>query len=165
MPSPGRPRGVPLVLSLQALVVALVVAWFATGHASAPDGGLQQLDVLVVHERVPGLAPVSGRPTIVFTAGRCPGPGRLAVARRNEPGHLGPAYAMAVLGGPPLAGAVVVPDPGGRLTGLLALGQSLSRCQPGYALVDGAGFVRYRTYDPHPEDHAAEESVLLENLR
>ena len=69
MRSPGRPRGVPLVLSLQALVVALVVAWFATGHASAPDGGLQQLDVLVVHERVPGLAPVSGRPTIVFTAG------------------------------------------------------------------------------------------------
>lgn len=118
-----------------------------------------------MHERVPGLAPVGGRPTIVFTAGRCQGPGRLAVARRNEPGHLRPAYAMAVLGGPPLAEAVVVPDAGGRLTGLLALGQSLSRCQPGYALVDGAGFVRYRTYDPRPEDHAAEESVLLENLR
>ncbi len=60
MRSPGRPRGVPLVLSLQALVVTLVVAWFATGHASAPDDGLQQLDVLAVHERVPGLAPVGG---------------------------------------------------------------------------------------------------------
>jgi len=57
MRSPGRPRGVPLVLSLQALVVALVVAWFATGHASAPDAGLQQLDVLAVHERVPASRP------------------------------------------------------------------------------------------------------------
>ena len=90
MPARGRPRCVALVVSVQALVVVLVLAWFETGHASAPDGGLQQLDILVVHEQVPGLTPVGGRPAIVCTGGRCPQPGRLAVARRNEPGHLGP---------------------------------------------------------------------------
>jgi len=51
----GSPRrGVSSVLALQALSVALVLGWFATGHTSAPDAGLLQLDVLSLHERVAG---------------------------------------------------------------------------------------------------------------
>src|SRR5687768_17943544 len=33
-----------LVVGVQVVAVALVVGWFATGNASAPDHGLQQID-------------------------------------------------------------------------------------------------------------------------
>ena len=65
---------------------------------------------------------------------------------------------------------VLVRDPHGRreitpaLVRALALGRSLTQCLPGYALVDSAGFVRYRTYDPGLADHVDEQRVLLENL-
>ncbi len=53
------------MLAVQAVATALVAGWFATGHASAPDDGLLQLDVLSLSERVPGVTALDGRPTMV----------------------------------------------------------------------------------------------------
>ena len=44
-------RDIALVLAVQAVGAGLVAGWFLTGHASAPDDGLQQLGVLSLDER------------------------------------------------------------------------------------------------------------------
>ena len=134
--------GVRLVLAVQAVATALVVGWFATGHASAPDAGLLQLDVLSLHERVPGVQAVEGRPTMVVLT--CERLGRTDRA-------LSPAY-----------GLVVSTDP--ALAARLALPLATSDCQPGYVLLDGQSTVRYRTYDPGWQRHAFEQEVLLGHL-
>lgn len=135
-------RDVGTVLAVQVAALALVAGWFATGHASAPDAGLLQLDVLSLHEQVPGLAAVDGRPTmVVMTCPRAP----------SAPRRLDPRY-----------GLVVSTD--AALARRLALPLATSECQAGYVLLDGASVVRYRSYDPGWPDHAAEQQVLLENL-
>jgi len=143
--APRRERR--FVVGVQVLAVALVAGWFGTGHASAPDDGLLQLDVLSLHEKVPGVGPVDDRPTMVVLAGRCasvpsaalPASYRLVVHRVSDPGYL-------------------------ELLQRLALPAAARRCQPGYVLVDRAGYVRYRTYDPGWAKHADEQSVLLAAL-
>ena len=144
----GRVR---LVLGVQAVVTALVLGWFATGHASAPDDGLRQLDLLLLRERVPGVAAVGGRPTVVLAPSTCPGQARREVAQAGRPGGLPRRYGLVMLSDPAVVRA-------------LALGRSLSGCLPGYVLVDGQGYVRYRTYDPGLSDHVDEQLVLLEAL-
>lgn len=119
------PRGVRLVLAVQAVAAAVVLGWFATGHASAPDDGLLQLDVLSLSERVEGVTAVDGRPTMVVVT--CP-----ALPERDR--ELADGY-----------GLVVSTDP--ALARRLALPLATAECQPGYVLLDGAGTVRYRTYD------------------
>ena len=139
----GSPRrGVSSVLALQALSVALVLGWFATGHASAPDAGLLQLDVLSLHERLAGVNAVDGRATmVVLTCASAPA----------RPRTLDAAYGLAVSTDSDLARRVALP---------LA-----TRCgNDGYVLVDPAGFVRYRSYDRGWFDHAAEQEVLLGHL-
>lgn len=143
--------GARLVVGVQTLAVALVVGWFATGHASAPDSGLRQLDVLTLHEKVPGVSPVAGRPTVVVAPSTCPAQARAEVARSGRRDGLPPQYGLVVLQDPALVRA-------------LALGRSLTSCLPGYALVDSQGYVRYRTYDPGLADHIDEQRVLLEAL-
>ena len=134
-------RGVVLVLVVQALSVALVVGWFVTGHASAPDGGLQQLDLLSLDEVVPGMTAVDGRPTmVVVTCAR-------EVPDRRE---LSPEY-----------GLVVSTD--ATLARRLALPRAV-QCQAGYVLLDEDSRVRYRTYDPGWVDHSFEQEVLLGHL-
>ena len=145
----SRPPGVLLVAAAQALVTALVIAWFATGHSSAPDGGLQQLDVLSLHERLPGLT--VAQPTMIISAGSCPAQARATVVRHGRSDGLPLRYGLRLLD--PVRDAALVRA--------LALGRSLTRCQPGYALVDAAGFVRYRTYDAQLAEHADEQRVLL----
>jgi len=142
LPRGGRPpRGVGLVLLLQAVAVSLVAGWFATGHASAPDAGLLQLDVLSLSESVPGVASVGGRPTLLVLT--CP---ELVPDRRR----LDPRYGLVVSTDPSLAERLALP---------------LARdCQSGYVLLDGQSRVRYRTYDPGWLDHAFEQEVLLEHL-
>ena len=135
------PRGVVPVVALLATCTALTAGWFATGHASAPDDGLLQLDVLSLSERVPGLEPVEGRPTMVVLT--CPG---APVPART----LDPAYGFAVSTDPELARRVALPR---ALT-----------CEDGYVLLDGAGLVRYRSYDPGWPQHAEEQEILLEDL-
>ena len=128
------------MLAVQALATALVAGWFATGHASAPDDGLLQLDVLSLSERVPGVSAVDGRPTMVVV--QCaPAPER----------RLDAAY-----------GLVVSQDP--VLAQRLALPRAVADCQAGYALLDGASVVRYRSYDPGWPEHSFEQEVLLEHL-
>ncbi len=129
-----------VVLVVQAVATALVVGWFATGHASAPDGGLLQLDVLSLSERVPGVTAVDGRPTM-FVVQCGPVPERV----------LDEAYGLVVRSDPALAER-------------LALHRAIADCQPGYVLLDGDSVVRYRSYDPGWADHSFEQEVLLEHL-
>lgn len=142
MTDPRRPRGVGLVIGVMALGVVMVVGWFATGHPSAPDHGLQQIDVLMLSERVAGVDAVDGRPTMVVAAGQCAEPGPTTSS-------LDPAYRIVVSSDPALAR-------------LLALDRAAVGCEPGYALLAGDGTVRYRTYDPGWPDHGFEQNVLLE---
>jgi hypothetical protein len=135
------PHGVVLVLLVQALACGLVAGWFARGHASAPDAGLVQLDVLSLSEPVAGVAAVDGRPTMVVLT--CP---ELVPDRRT----LDPAYGLVVSTDPALARSLALPR--------------APQCQPGYVLLDAASHVRYRTYDPSWLDHAFEQEVLLEHL-
>jgi hypothetical protein len=134
-------RGVGIVIALQVLCVALVTGWFATGHASAPDAGLQQLDLLSLDERVPGLQADRGRPTMVVVT--CDG-------RYDR--QLDERYGLYLVAEPALARR-------------LALPKSLRpTCQDGYVLLDGESRVRYRTYDRGWRDHAFEQEVLLGHL-
>ena len=139
----GLRRDVGLVLAVQALSVALVAAWFATGHASAPDDGLLQLDVLSLSERVPGVEAINGQPTMIVLT--CPA--LLPV----PPRELDQAY-----------GLVVSTDP--ELAQRLALPLATSECQAGYVLLDGDSVVRYRSYDPGWAEHSFEQEVLLDSL-
>lgn len=137
----GLPRGVAPTVALLATYVALTAGWFATGHVSAPDDGLLQLDVLSLSERVPGLQAVDGRPTMVL----------LTCARDAAPARtLAPAYGFVVSADPALARRVALP----RATD----------CQDGYVLLDGDGLVRYRSYDPGWPQHAEEQEILLGHL-
>lgn len=135
------PRGVRLVLAVQVLGVALVAGWFATGHASAPDAGLQQLDLLSLSERVPGLEAVDGRPTMVVVT--CP-------AEVPDRRTLDPSYGLVVSTDPVLAARLALPR--------------AAECQPGYVLLDEDSLVRYRTYDPSWVEHSFEQEVLLGHL-
>jgi DNA-binding transcriptional LysR family regulator len=134
-------RGVVLVAGVQLLSLGLVAGWFAAGHASAPDGGLHQIDVLHLSERVPGVTAVGGRPTMVVVT--CPS---LLDGRRS----LDERY-----------GFVVSTDP--ALARRLALPRAVD-CQAGYVLLDGDSVVRYRSYDPGWLAHAFEQEVLLEAI-
>ena len=139
----GVPRGVVPVVALMATCSALTAGWFATGHASAPDDGLLQLDVLSYDEPVAGLAAVDGRPTMAVL--------RCSPAVRHA---LDPAYGFLVSTDPDLARRVALPG------ALDCAGDQ----QDGYVLLDGAGRVRYRSYDPGWADHAEEQEVLLGHL-
>ena len=143
---PSRPD-TALVVGLQLVAAALTVGWFATGGALAPDGGLQQVDVLTLREQVYGVTADGGRPTLLVTSGTCPQQAQMALARYGRPDGLPTTY-----------GLLVLTD---QQTRDLALGEALTRCRPGYALVDGDGYVRYRTYDPGFGSHADEQRVLL----
>ena len=134
-------RGVVLVLAVQATAVVLVLGWFAAGHASAPDAGLQQLDVLSLSERVPGVQAVDGRPTMVVLT--CP-------ARVPDRRELDPSYGLVVSTDTALAQRLSLPR--------------AEQCQSGYVLLDASSVVRYRTYDPSWLEHSFEQEVLLEHL-
>lgn len=135
------PRGVRLVLAVQAVAAAVVLGWFATGHASAPDDGLLQLDVLSLSERVEGVTAVDGRPTMVVVTCAAEVPERRELAQEY--------------------GLVVSTD--STLARRLALPRAV-QCQSGYVLLDADSVVRYRTYDPGWLDHSFEQEVLLEHL-
>ena len=134
-------RGVLLVLALQLLCVTLVAGWFAAGHASAPDAGLTQLDVLSLSERVPGLRADAGRPTMVVIT--CDGRYERTLDER---------YGLYLVAEPELARRLALP---------LAVRPT---CQDGYVLLDGQSRVRYRTYDPGWREHSFEQEVLLGHL-
>lgn len=141
-PAPRQARrDVRVVLLVQAVATVLVAGWFAVGHASAPDGGLHQLDVLSLSEAVPGLSAVDGRPTLVAVT--------CDVSTRSP---LDPAFGLRLVDDPALARRLALPR------------AVAPTCTDGYVLLDGRSRVRYRTYDPGWREHAFEQEVLLEHL-
>ena len=140
-----HPKDIALVLAVQLMCIGLVVGWYATGNASAPDGGLQQIGLVMLDERVPGVEAVDGRPTMVVVSGqRCP-------PVDPQPRRLDRRY-----------GLIVSPD--AELARRLALPKAAESCTAGYVLLDGDSRVRYRTYDPGWSRHAFEQEVLLEAI-
>lgn len=132
---------------LAALVPAVgVLAYLRSGphQLHDPDHALQQLDLLYLDQPAPGAAGVdlpAGRPVVLLFCLGCAipdvdGADVISVDDRS----VAAAYGLA---GQSRA-------PGG-------LG-------PGYALIDGSGRVRYRTYDPDPGAHAAEVQRLLDGM-
>jgi hypothetical protein len=141
-----RRRGdVAVALAVMALSTAMTIGWFATGNASAPDAGLQQIDLLMLDEPVLGVEAVGGRPTmLVVTGQRCP-------PQDPEPRRLDDRF-----------GLVVSPD--AALARRLALSKAAEGCSPGYVLLDGDSRIRYRTYDPGWPRHDQEQEILLEAI-
>lgn len=148
----------------------------STGSPIDPDGGLQQLDLINLHERVPGVMPVAGQPTLVAAAGdlrqsACAAQADRAVSRHGSPtGLAGDTGLVVVVAGPVPPGlnrrpVVVRSDPAGGLARRLALPRAATGCYPGYVLVDPAGYVRYRSYDPDWGEHSDEQRTLLAALR
>lgn len=88
-PRTDLPRGLGLVVGVQLVAAGLVAGWFATGHASAPDHGLQQIDLLMLDERVPGVEPVDGY-VLVSLEGR-------VRYRTYDPGWADHGFEQAVL--------------------------------------------------------------------
>lgn len=66
---------------------------------------------------------------------------------------------------PDLAGAQVVHSSDPDLAARYALLTATGRVGPGYALVDGTGQLRYRTFDPAPGAHAEEIQILVDAVR
>jgi len=153
------------------------VAVYVIGYAGplVPDAGLRQLDLLSLHERVEGVDAVGDRATLVVAAGpqsapSCAAQVALASTRRATSAGVDPRYPLVVLvpdAASPAAkpGLDVRPDPGGVLARRLVLTRAATGCYPGYAVVDPAGFVRYRSYDPAWGGHGQEQTILLGAVR
>ncbi len=113
-----------------------------SGRPGSPFPALQQLDLLYLDEPAPaydalGFSP--GEPGLLLVCpDACPAPAVDAQVRRS--------------GDPAVA----------RAYGLLT---SDGRVGPGYALIDGEGHVRYRTFDAQAAAHGEEIAVLLGGLR
>lgn len=126
-------------LLLQGAAAVLLPAAGVLAHVADDDGrdpvrSLQQLDLLYLDEPAPGLVP-TGTPVVLVFCDGCELPD---VARATVDVRDDRALA--------------------RRYGLGAPGLS------GYALVDGDGRVRYRTYDPHLGDHGIEIQTLVDGM-
>ncbi len=120
-------------LSLLAPAAGVLLYVLSPAHAKHdPVHSLQQLDLLFLDEPAPGLR-ATGRPVVLVFCTGCPAP---EVTGATVDVRSDPALARAY--------------------GLGAPGRT------GYALVDAAGRVRYRSYDPHPEQHLAELQTLVD---
>ena len=165
-----RPAATAVLLAVQLVAVVAVIVW-ASGRPLTPDGGLQQFDALSLRESVPGLTAVSGRPTLYVATGDLADPAcaeelRDFLDRRTDPTY--PAVLLVPAGPVPSslpADTEVRTENAVALVRAVALPGAAQGCRPGYALVDGAGDVRYRTYDPGYGAHATEPSVLLDTLQ
>ena len=137
MPVPRR------LLAAAAAAVLLPVAGVAEyqlsdAHARHdPQHGLQQIDLLYLDEPAPGVTPApDGSPLLLVFCNGC---------------------AL-----PDVDGARVLVSDDAALARRYGLGAPDS---PGYALVDGDGDVRYRSYDPGLGAHEVEIQVLVDGLR
>jgi hypothetical protein len=169
------PRLLRLLVAQVAVVGGVLGYGLVLGQPMNPDDGLRQFDALTLAEPVPGLDAVEGLPTLAVAPGalhgeQCREQLALALSRRADGEGLPTAYGLLVLA--PADAPVAVPaglgatelraDPDGALARALALPRAASGCLPGYAVVDPAGLVRYRTYDPRWAHHATEQSILLD---
>lgn len=162
------------VLAFNAAIVLALSTYVLTGGSLAPDFGLQQLDMITLDERVPGVEGVDALPTLFVLAGSseatlCARQLLVAAQRRGQSNGL-PVTAGLVLvtrdgRGPAVRGARYEADSSGTLARALALPRAAETCAPGYAVVDPGGRVRYRSYDPRWAEHAFEQLVLLDEVR
>ena len=132
-------RTLAAVGALAACAVGIALTLSTPGHDDHdPVHGLQQLDLLYLDEPAPAL-PVA---------------------------HVGAPLLLVVCEGcdpPPVDAAVhVTDDP--SVAAAVALARTDGRIGPGYAVIDAAGRLRYRTFDPGLGDHAEEITTLLEGL-
>lgn len=132
---------VGVATAIAAVAVGLLVYGMSEAHARHdPFHALQQLDLLYLDEAVPALARLdlpAGDPAVIVVCEGCQAPS--------------------------LPAAVVVTDDE-AIARALGLQRATGEIGPGYALVDGRGHVRYRTFDPGLAQHEAEIRVLLDAL-
>jgi len=149
--------------------VLLAVARASAGPLDDPDPAHQrpgQLDLGELPVPAPPVTegiPAPGREAVVFfvrPAGLAPLCEALADADLDEESSL-----VAVVAGPGArcsAGVAVVADPQGRLADAYGLRRPADAGVPvGYAVVDEAGQIRYRTLDPEIEDLLGEVETIL----
>lgn len=169
-----RPRR--LILAWLAAAVGLglllMVARVAQGPLDDPDQAWQRPGFLdagdlpaPAADLAPGL-PANGSPTVVFFE-RPSGLAKLcrALARTPRPG--GGEVAVVVASGPrrPCPAARVVVDPDSALTGEYGLRRPRGGGPPvGYAVVDAAGAIRYRTLDPGVAGRLGEVATIVDAL-
>ncbi len=137
----GRAAGAAAAVTI-VVTAGLLGAWLRSDSRRLhdPAEGLQQLDLLYLDEPAPRYRELGfrrGRPGLLLVCATCQEPAVDAQVRRSTDPDVARAYALLTTDG--------------------AVG-------PGYALLDAAGRVRYRTFDPNPADHAAEIAVLLDAL-
>lgn len=149
------------------LLLALAAA--AEGPLDDADPAYQRpgiLDLGELPEPAPKVAddiPAPDRVTVVFFVR----PGQLkplCEALREIELHRQPDLAVVVAGpsGPCAEEATVVADPDARLADGYGLRSPQSGGAPvGYAVVDGAGMIRYRTLDPRVTDLLDEVDTIL----
>lgn len=134
-----------LVAAAAVVVLCLLgVVLTLTGPAHRlhdPVHGLQQLDLLYLDQPAPMGARLDLDPT---------GPTLLVICRDCRP----PAVAAHV---------VVSSDP--DVADAYALRRRDGSVGPGYVMIDGAGHVRYRSFDPNLTDHGQEIQILLAGVR
>jgi hypothetical protein len=128
-----------------AAVAAVAVAG-AGAHLASPDAdvapipALRQLDLLYLDQPAPALerlGVVPGRPAVIL--------------------FCDPPCAT-----PELTGTQLVHSDDPELAARYALRTASGRIGPGYALIDPAGQLRYRTFDPDPGAHGEEIQVLVD---
>ena len=144
----GRPGAAGQRLRWTGLAVAAVTAVAGVGvylsspahERHDPNHALQQLDLLYLDEPAPGLRQLGiepGRPAVVvFCPSACALPELDAQVVRSTDAALAAHYALVDAG----------------------------RVGPGYALIDGRGHVRYRTFDPGLAEHDTEIRILVEGM-
>ncbi len=126
------------------LTAAIGVGAYLTSPAHRlhdPVHALQQFDLFYLDEPAPladqlDLDP--GRPTLVVICERCQAPQVDAEVRMTDDPDIALRYGLLTADG---------------------------RVGPGYAVIDAAGSLRYRTFDPAAADHTEQIAVLLDNAR
>ncbi len=174
---PRRGPATPLVVTWLGVAVALglllAVARAAEGPLDDPDPAWQRPGFLDAGELpapapmvTPGV-PAPGHPAVVFFE-RADRMGELcrALAASSLPGTT--ATAIVVAGGPPAgceAARAIVADPEGDVAEAYGMRPPRGGGPPvGYAVVDGAGEIRYRTLDPEVADQLDEVSTIVAAL-
>lgn len=161
------PRRALVAAGVAAQLVVMLAWGTVLGRPWTPDGGLRQIDLLLLDEpaAAPGaaLGPVPG-PTLV--AARAPG----ACDRQADEadGRYGTSRGL-----PADVTLVLLADdaPGRERAAALGLRAADGGCTPGYALLapgadaDDPARLRYRTLDPGWAAHSDEQRVLLGWLR
>lgn len=150
--------------------VLLVLARAAEAPLDDPDPAWQRpgfLDAGALPVPAPPGLTASGRPTVVFFE-RSTGVGALCQALTERPLREGAVTAVVVADpGPGSCGAAgaVVADRDGALADAYGMRRPRDGGPPvGYAVVDGAGAIRYRTLDPEVADQLGEVGTIVAAL-